>query len=244
VTSPVRKDNSGGKETPGTIHIYDLETLSRLSRASPGKQGKAWKTNAAIRFLRASPDGRWLGAVNDGGVGIYDMRMPKSPKFFGFLPGTETQPVTAIGFHPDCTSVIATTADNQFFIYKLPILSLSDWTKDYTTSLPELSACRDKVTQVVFDPEHSSAMILVTSSAFFIIDLDFPPNPKKKQKNDSKDKNKGKDVSSKILIKCNRYRPLQYFEMIDKSTFVAVETPWLDVIKTLPTPVFRKKYGT
>lgn len=137
-----------------------------------------------------------------------------------------------------------------------------------------LLAHPEKIISIAFDRARPLSVFLVTSSAVCHVDLnkgvldagsgaagDIKDQSPVGRKRGRQSKRKGDGVVGSAgprskrrrsengsttgnFRMLKRFRPLQFFGSIGPSEMVAVETPWLDVVNSLPPPVYRHKYGT
>ena len=82
--------------------------------------------HATVSALAVSSDAQWLvvGDVSSRLV-VYNL---DALQYHGTLPRT-TAHFTAIAFHPSSAALVVTCATNQFYIYNVEDLRLSDWTR-------------------------------------------------------------------------------------------------------------------
>ncbi|GAB5365914.1 hypothetical protein AAMO2058_001099400 [Amorphochlora amoebiformis] len=234
----------------GLLEIWDLEKESKIG------QVKSTLGVGGIRLLTASADGKHLATVDmQNRIEIFSTEDHRYPISLGCLPDmvSKSRIVTALSFHPKSRSIAVAFSDNKFLIFKLKNKQLSDWSQDYTSMLPQsLLSHPSKISQIVFDPKRPSTMLLVTNTCFFHVDLHKPvealdetsASTSKRQRKYSSDT---KEIESKKKTNFRMvriYQPLQFLEIAGDHTFVVVETPWLDVLNSLPPPVYRHKYGT
>ena len=64
---------------------------------------------------------------------------------------------------------------------------------------------------------------------------------KKRKKNNKKNGDSIAAVTNFRMI--DRYRPIYYATSLGNHEMLVVERPWLHVLRSLPDPIYRKKYG-
>ncbi len=73
---------------------------------------------------------------------------------------------------------------------------------------------------------------------------DNPSLPMKKQRQTIDEENKVGLLENKNFTTCLRFSGMIFLDFLDENELVVVEQPWMEIVKTLPDPVERERYGS
>eukprot|EP00466_Bigelowiella_natans_P007733 jgi/Bigna1/71347/fgenesh1_pg.15_\ len=172
---PLSSSAAGGNKNGGVANNLPLSSSS----------------SSAVRFLEATQDGKWVGAVDSNGVCLYSLADPSEPRFHGRLPGIDGR------MNED---VAVAFSSNEIMMFKIRTQTFAcvccfdrsqeqnAWSQDNAGKIPyKLLQHPDKIIQIIFDWNRHSLMLLVTSSAICVVDLIKPVSeiaykPRKKRR--------------------------------------------------------------
>ena len=147
-------------------------------------------------------------------VRVYDLASKKAH----FVVPMCSAPVTSIGFSPSSTLVVC-CADNNFHLW-----NVSKKTRVEVPDVKEdLHRRRTAVKGIAFNPAKRDAVILYAQD--FMCSVDF-----------------SKDSARHGVME--KWRPIFFASSVADNEMLVVETPWLDILRAMLSPMARKQYTT
>eukprot|EP01102_Stenamoeba_stenopodia_P021466 TRINITY_DN8652_c0_g1_i1.p2 TRINITY_DN8652_c0_g1~~TRINITY_DN8652_c0_g1_i1.p2 ORF type:complete len:875 (-),score=212.31 TRINITY_DN8652_c0_g1_i1:56-2680(-) len=221
------------------IQVYDIENDSILKTfgAHQGELGGK-RAIATITQLTVSDDGKWIGSLDTlNRLNIFDL---ETLKHHAILPTIET-PITALAFQPKADVIAVGTEDHHLFMLDLHEKHLTDWSKENSLRMP-VTALQMKggpMFHIAFNPAEPKQLLLCANDWVEYVHLDKLVI----------------NIASVwgVAYKFRRYnfqhiysfRPLIGLAFLPEGNeLVAIERPWLNIMQSLPNPLFRPRYRT
>eukprot|EP00741_Cyanophora_paradoxa_P005210 tig00000852_g5050.t1 len=121
--------------------------------------------------VAVSTDGQWAAVANQNNrLLVFNLDTMKLDTDLGVLEGR----LTALAFHPRSpSSLVAVCASKRFFIFDVEKGGLSEWSREYSSALPDsYMQAPGQVTGVAFDPDRPSVILLSSPRWLCSVDLD------------------------------------------------------------------------
>jgi U3 small nucleolar RNA-associated protein 4 len=246
----------GGSTCKGAVLAADVGCPA-VSHACASADGQ-W---LAVVTTRAGSFGR-----RAAGVHVYNLDTLKLHASLPPPPGHAAwPPVAAMALSASGVLALA-VRDNALLAYDIESAQLSPWSSALasagvpTSAPPELAALPGQICGLSFDPTPGSSVLLAqTPSAIARINLAVPPTlgggvAKKRRRN--KGGGGGSDGGSELArnggggggageIKVvNLDNPCLFLGYFAPGQALLVERPWADVLKSIPEPLYRHRFGT
>lgn len=212
-------------------HLADSEPLSEF----------------ADEVMASSLNGKWL-AITSGGkrkIHIYNM---KGMEYHGSLPlpWESLALITAIAFDESGDHLGACTADDFFCLFDVEERKPSAWSIKHSAKVSRklermsghacyLSFCRT---------EHAHLAMIATPNSMCVFDINAPVVESEEVSNKRKRVPGGSTAGDQNFKVLNLSEPCLHISLLDQAELLIVEKPWLDVLETLPPPLYRHRYGT
>jgi WD40 repeat protein len=221
-----------------------------------------------ITGLSIHQSGQWL-AVNTSRkqILIYNL---ESREYHGTSPIVSSA-IVQVKFHPLEPTLVFVSASNEFFIFEVTGLKISDLYQKLGTSLCKIE---EPIMNISFNPASLSSVLFQTASKLITVDFS-PVSPteveeveikdgeqsasttsglKRKRvtsgnapgKNSKKQKTEQKSAFGALsnLIRVSEVKDVVLADFCGKDEIAIVECPWEHVSCHLPEPVYRHQYAT
>ncbi|XP_051580031.1 U3 small nucleolar RNA-associated protein 4 homolog [Myxocyprinus asiaticus] len=236
-------------------HLFSASTLSLVHMVSLSQSGCKFVgtlkpksgSHQAIHLLAASEDGKWFASANsDHEVHVYNLQ---TRKVHCTVP-IYSSAVSAMGIHPTTNCLFMVHADQQMFEYSIEQKQYTDWSRlVHRKGLHRIWWERDTpVTNVMFNPQNPSHVILHDMYMLCIIDQSLPLPDEKTQfynqmtlKSLPEEQRKSHRHAFKV---CKTFKEILYVELMSNQSLVVVERPLTDINTQLPAPIKQKKFAT
>jgi U3 small nucleolar RNA-associated protein 4 len=199
-------------------------------------------------LVSISPDGRWLAAAVRGRVHVVSFQTHRLAA--QIPPIAEQSPLTALGFTPDSSTVIAVSAGPRIAAFDVSSGAASEWTQKYAETLPRrLQTLPGRITGISQSPAGSKAVLLHSAEALCHLDLAAPlpgggqPSGKRQRTRERP----GARVTTPEGENCRvlyASDPLLFVQGLGGNEVLVVERSWAEVHRKLPPPLYRHRYGT
>ncbi|KAI4337065.1 hypothetical protein L6164_015523 [Bauhinia variegata] len=239
------------------IYVVDVDSLELLHTFTPCRElcnEESPPTEPPITKMFTSSDSQWLTAVSCfGDIYVFNLEIQRQHWFVSRLDGAS---VTAGGFPPQNNNILLiTTSSNQVYAFDVEAKQLGEWSMRHTLLLPKrYQEFPGEVIGLSFPPSSSASSVVVYSArAMCLIDFGLPVeqddgevlNAQDSKARTSQNSFKGKHKRRKNFEFFAFRDPVLYSAYLSKSSFLLIDKPWLEVVKSLEAPpVHRHIFGT
>ncbi|XP_076322457.1 U3 small nucleolar RNA-associated protein 4 homolog [Tachypleus tridentatus] len=200
--------------------------------------------------MTITTSGRHLVTANIAGyINVYNL---KEYKFLYSLPHYVCPP-TALGVNSLMKNIVVIYSDQRLVEYSLEKQEYTAWMRQLQKDRVSLRLSRySPITEVSFDPNNKSLIILHDDSSVFLLDKSCMLVEKHtKQTCSVHEKDINHQISpevkgrvNKLVRKCTKFKHLLSFNNLENDEFVAVEITPSQILDKLPPLLKQKKFGT
>jgi U3 small nucleolar RNA-associated protein 4 len=180
--------------------------------------------------LRIHKNDKWLALLKSSNQIVF-VDLTKR-KHHGSTFITES-PIVCMSFHPKENLIVFVCSSNEFYLYNVETLSLTELSSQYGKTL--LSVAKSQILHASFDPVNTDHLLFQTASQLIRLDLSEPPAPRKVFRK--------KSLPANLQI-MDRYKDISYSGFLESGELVLLELPESDLCVHLPSGMYRHAYGT
>ncbi|CAG8457317.1 6299_t:CDS:10 [Acaulospora colombiana] len=224
----------------------EIKILKKFSQHVQPSDGPA----TTVISITVSDDGKWL-ATGDlfNRINVYNLEDLEHRATLPKYSSTHT----SLTFHPSLPRLIVTLASNQFLIFDIESMKLTDWSQKHFQNLPdEFLKLENRIMGCAFNPDNENSMILWAAGYFCLVDFDkcngdqevplilAHCNGWQKKPQDQRFENEG-GINFQLV---QRYQPLLFVDFVAPNSMVVVERPFAMILENLPPSFYKAHYGT
>ncbi|XP_076322453.1 U3 small nucleolar RNA-associated protein 4 homolog isoform X2 [Tachypleus tridentatus] len=227
------------------LELHHTESIMCHSMPIPKEHN-----SSVIHIMTITTSGRHLVTANIAGyINVYNL---KEYKFLYSLPHYVCPP-TALGVNSLMKNIVVIYSDQRLVEYSLEKQEYTAWMRQMQKDRVSLGLSRySPITEVSFDPNNKSLIILHDDSSVFLLDKSCMLVEKHtKQTRSVHEKDINHQISpevkgrvNKLVRKCTKFKHLLSFNNLENDEFVAVEITPSQILDKLPPLLKQKKFGT
>ncbi|XP_063702015.1 U3 small nucleolar RNA-associated protein 4 homolog [Culicoides brevitarsis] len=199
--------------------------------------------SGVIRQLEVSSCGKFLAVMSSGNDVVLYHYQKKWQKLLS-LPKHSHAP-TAMGFRPQCKSIVVAFADQKVFEYNFKEMSF------VFSSFVDCGNTKHAIKGVTFDPRRADVVLLHTELGINVLRMMTEEEEEDEEQNNSiirlKKNKKGserRDPEGKTVVKTvKEYEHLIHLEWLQEKELIAVHINTLQLVEQLPPALKQKKFG-